>query len=98
MADEDITSNTPVTLIGSIANSPSDKSDVVLRSPNSYFTELFRIIRIKLNLKPENQEQVVIITSSSVEEGNRFCHQLCLSLCPHRKKSPVYRLRLQKSE
>ena len=72
MADEDITSNTPVTLIGSIANSPSDKSDVVLRSPNSYFTELFRIIRIKLNLKPENREQLVIITSSSVEEGKSF--------------------------
>jgi len=72
MAVEDITSNTDVPLIGTITKNQKRGMDVVLRSPSSYFTELFRIIRIKLNFAPENQEQVVLVTSTSVDEGKTF--------------------------
>lgn len=72
LATEDITNNTDVSIIGSIANYPPQGHDVVLRSPGSYFTELFRIIRIKLDLLPEKAQQVVVVTSSTLEEGKTF--------------------------
>lgn len=72
LAIEDITSHTDVPIIGTVASNPSQGHDIVLRSPGSYFTELFRIIRIKLDLLPENSQQVVVITSSTLEEGKTF--------------------------
>jgi len=72
LAIEDITSNTDVSVIGTVASYPSQGHDIVLRSPGSYFTELFRIIRIKLDLLPEKSQQVVVITSSTLEEGKTF--------------------------
>jgi len=44
----------------------------VLRSPNSFFTELLRIIRIKLNFNPAQGEQVIIVTSAMELEGKAF--------------------------
>ena len=72
MAPEDIKANTDLPLAGSIPANPSRHFDAVLKAPGSYFTELFRIIRIKINLQTALNEQVVMVTSSVVEEGKTF--------------------------
>ncbi len=72
MAIEDIVANTDVTIAGTVAKNTDKRMDSVLRAPSSYFTELLRIIRIKLGLSPEKGEQVVMITSSVLEEGKTF--------------------------
>lgn len=72
MALEDIVANTDVTVVGTIAHVNEPRLDGVLRAPSSYFTELLRIIRIKLGLDPEKGEQVVLVTSSVPEEGKTF--------------------------
>jgi capsular exopolysaccharide synthesis family protein len=72
MALEDIVANTDVPIAGTLAHINEQRLDGVLRSPSSYFTELLRIIRIKLGLDPEKGEQVVLVTSSVPEEGKTF--------------------------
>jgi len=72
MALEDITANTDVPVIGSLMRNPDKGVGSVLKSPNSYFTELLRIIRIKLNFNPANGEQVILVTSAMEQEGKAF--------------------------
>jgi capsular exopolysaccharide synthesis family protein len=72
MALEDITSNTDYPVAGSVSTNPSKHFDAVLKSPSSYYTELFRLIRIKINLQTAKGEQVLMVTSSVVEEGKTF--------------------------
>ncbi len=72
MALEDIIANTDHPIAGSISTNPSRNFDAVLKAPGSYFTELFRIIRIKINLQPSQGEQVIMVTSSVIEEGKTF--------------------------
>jgi len=72
MAIEDITSNTDVPIIGSLMRNPEKGNSNVLKSPNSFFTELLRIIRIKLNFNPAKGEQVIMVTSAMEMEGKAF--------------------------
>ncbi len=72
MALEDISANTTLPIAGSIPPNPYRHFDAVLKKPASYFTELFRIIRIKLNLYIAEGRQVVMITSSVAGEGKSF--------------------------
>jgi capsular exopolysaccharide synthesis family protein len=72
MALEDITSNTDIPVIGTLMRNPEKGVSSVLKSPNSYFTELLRIIRIKLNFNPANGEQVIMVTSAMEQEGKAF--------------------------
>jgi capsular exopolysaccharide synthesis family protein len=44
----------------------------LLLNANSFFTEILRIIKIKLNLDPQKGEQVITVTSSIIEEGKTF--------------------------
>lgn len=69
---EDIVSNTSVPIAGQISVNTGKSFVPVLKSPNSYLTELFRIIRIKLNFVRELNEQVILVTSSTIEEGKSF--------------------------
>ncbi len=72
MSPEDVTSITTVPIAGLIGKCTNVRLDGVLRSPNSYLTELLRIIRIKLNLNSEKNEKIVAVTSSSIGEGKTF--------------------------
>ena len=72
MSPEDVASITIVPIAGLIGKSTNVRLDGVLRSPNSYLTELLRIIRIKLNLNSEKNEKIVAVTSSSIGEGKTF--------------------------
>ena len=68
MAEEDILGATSIPIIGTVIKVSSKK----LATPNSYFSETLRLIRIKLNLMPAKGEQVVLVTSSTMEEGKSF--------------------------
>ncbi len=68
MAEEDILGATSIPIIGTVIKVSSKK----LATPNSYFSETLRLIRIKLNLVPAKGEQVVLVTSSTMEEGKSF--------------------------
>jgi capsular exopolysaccharide synthesis family protein len=72
MAVDDITANTELPIAGSISEKPAKGFDAILRSPNSYFTQLFRIIRIKLNLQPKENKKVLMVTSAVMGEGKTF--------------------------
>jgi len=72
MAVEDILAISDYPVAGSISSNPSKNFDAVLKAPGSYFTELFRIIRIKINLQPQQGEQIIMVTSSAIEEGKSF--------------------------
>ena len=72
MAIEDVEAITDVPVAGSVAKSLNRRMDGVLRSPNSYFTELLRIIRIKLDMCPEKNQKVVAVTSGAQAEGKTF--------------------------
>jgi len=72
MAVEDVEAMTDLPIAGSVGKSLTRKMDGVLRSPNSYFTELLRIIRIKLDLKPEQNQKIVAVTSGVQGEGKTF--------------------------
>ncbi len=72
MALEDITNQTEYPVAGSVSVNPSRHFDAVLKAPSSYYTELFRIIRIKINLQPSQHGQVVLVTSAVLEEGKTF--------------------------
>jgi tyrosine-protein kinase Etk/Wzc len=72
MAIEDIRANTDLPLAGAISEKPAKSFDTILRSPNSFFTQLFRMIRIKLNLNPAEDNKVLMVTSSVMGEGKTF--------------------------
>ncbi len=72
MALEDITANTSIPVAGLVSANQTRHFDAVMRAPSSYFTELFRLIRIKINLQPAIGEQVLMVTSAVVEEGKTF--------------------------
>ncbi len=72
MAIDDITANTDLPIAGSVSEKPAKGFDTILRSPNSYFTQLFRIIRIKLNLQPKENKKVLMVTSAVMGEGKTF--------------------------
>lgn len=68
MAEEDIRGISDLPIIGTVIKTTSKK----LASPNTYFAETLRLIRIKLNLVPSAGEQVILVTSSTIEEGKSF--------------------------
>jgi len=68
MSVEDISSKTQLPIIGEVSSS----SSTVLAVPNSQFAEMLRLIRIKLALNPKEGRQVVMVTSSTFEEGKTF--------------------------
>ncbi len=68
MSVDDITADKDIPIIGEVSNS----SSIVLNVPNSQFSELLRLIRIKLGLNSKNGKQVALITSSTFEEGKSF--------------------------
>lgn len=72
MAIEDVEAITDLPFAGTVAKSQNRRMDGVLKSPNSYFTELLRIIRIKIDLKPELNQKVVAVTSATQAEGKTF--------------------------
>lgn len=72
MALDDITANTDLPIAGSISEKPTKGFDTILRSPNAYFTQLFRTIRIKLNLQPKENNKVLMVTSAIMGEGKTF--------------------------
>ena len=72
MAVEDVRANTELPIAGQISEKPVKSFDTILRSANSYFTQLFRMIRIKLNLNPAEDKKVLMVTSSVMGEGKTF--------------------------
>jgi len=68
MVVEDISSNGEVPIIGEVSKSTAKALD----KPNSHFAEMLRLIRIKLGLSPKDGKQVVLVTSSTFEEGKTF--------------------------
>jgi len=71
MGEDDIRSISDLPIIGSVTKS----SNKELAVPNSYFAENLRLIRIKLNILVPKGEQVILITSSTMEEGKSFISQ-----------------------
>jgi len=68
MSVDDINSSNDLPIIGEVSNSTSS----VLASPNSHFSEMLRLIRIKLGLNSKEGRQVVLVTSSTFDEGKTF--------------------------
>jgi len=57
LVEEDILGITDIPIVGSVIRVSGKK----LASPNSYFSETLRLIRIKLNLSPLKEEKVVLV-------------------------------------
>lgn len=72
MSEDDIESITEIPIVGSLIRNTDKRSGKLLLSANSKFTEMLRIIRIKLNLEPQQDEKVILVTSSSQGDGKTF--------------------------
>ncbi len=72
MGMDDLTALSDIPIAGQISTNPHQFFDPVLKAPNSYFSELFRIIRIKLQLNPAQGKQIVAVTSTGIEDGKSF--------------------------
>ena len=72
MSQDDIEGITDVPIVGTLIRNTDKRSGKLLLHVNSYFTEILRIIKIKLNLDPQKGEQVITVTSSIIEEGKTF--------------------------
>ncbi len=68
MSVDDIKSNIDIPILGEV----SKASSTVLAIPNSQFSEMLRLIRIKLGLNSKEGKQVVLVTSSTFDEGKTF--------------------------
>ncbi len=72
MSQDDIEAATDTPIIGTILRNTDKRTGKILLQANSFFTEILRIIKIKLNLDPQKGEQVITITSSIIGEGKTF--------------------------
>lgn len=72
MSQDDIEAITSVPLIGILIRNTDKRTGKLLLHVNSVFTEILRIIKIKLNLEPHKGEQVISVTSSVIGEGKTF--------------------------
>jgi capsular exopolysaccharide synthesis family protein len=72
MSADDIESITEIPIVGSLIRNTDKRSGKLLLSANSKFTEMLRIIRIKLNLEPQKDEKVILVTSSFFGDGKTF--------------------------
>lgn len=68
MGEEDITNYTDYPIIGGVQKINSN----IHAEPSSFFAEQLRMIRIKMELDPAKGEKVVLVTSSTLEEGKSF--------------------------
>lgn len=68
MSADDITSSADIPIIGAIGKSNS----LVLDVPKSHFSEMLRLIRIKLGINYKDGKQVVLVTSATFDEGKTF--------------------------
>ncbi len=72
MSQDDIEGITNIPIIGTLIRNTDKRTGKLLLNANSFFTEILRIIKIKLNLDPQKGEQVITVTSSIIEEGKTF--------------------------
>jgi len=72
MSQDDIEAMTDVPVIGTLIRNTDKRTGKILLHTHSFFTEILRIIKIKLNLDPLKGEQVITVTSSIVDEGKTF--------------------------
>lgn len=72
MTEDDIESVTTIPVIGTLLRNTDKRTGKILLHANSLFTEMLRMIKIKLNLEPLNGEQVIAVTSASLGEGKTF--------------------------
>jgi len=68
MSVDDISSKTNIPILGEVSKANSN----VLATPSSQFSEMLRLIRIKLGLNSKDGKQVALITSSTFNEGKSF--------------------------
>lgn len=72
MSQDDIEAITDVPVIGTLIRNTDRRTGKLLLNANSHFTEMLRIIKIKLNLDPQKGEQVISVTSSTIGDGKTF--------------------------
>ncbi|MCX6278700.1 MAG: polysaccharide biosynthesis tyrosine autokinase [Bacteroidetes bacterium] len=72
MSQDDIEAITDVPVIGTLIRNTDKRTGKVLLHINSFFTEILRIIKIKINLDPQKGEQVIMVTSAIIEDGKTF--------------------------
>ncbi len=72
MSQDDIEAISDLPIVGVLIRNTDKRTGKALLHANSVFTEILRVIKIKLNLDPQKGEQVIAITSSFVEEGKTF--------------------------
>ena len=72
MSEDDIEAITEIPVVGSLIRNTDNRTGKLLLSANSQFTEMLRIIRIKLNLEPQRDEKVILVTSSAQGDGKTF--------------------------
>jgi tyrosine-protein kinase Etk/Wzc len=72
MSQDDIEAITDIPVIGTLIRNSDKRTGKMLLQANSYFTEILRTIKIKLNLDPLKNEQVIMVTSSIIDEGKTF--------------------------
>lgn len=72
MSTDDIEAITSLPILGTLIRNTDKRTGKVLLHSNSGFTEILRIIKIKLNLDPIRGEQVISVTSSVEGEGKTF--------------------------
>jgi capsular exopolysaccharide synthesis family protein len=72
MSHDDIEAITDVPIIGTLIRNTDKRTGKILLQANTFFTEILRIIKIKLNLDSQKGEQVVLVTSSVTGEGKTF--------------------------
>ncbi len=72
MSQDDIEAMTDVPIIGTLIRNTDKRTGKILLQANLLFTEILRIIKIKLNLEPQKGEQIISITSAINNEGKTF--------------------------
>jgi capsular exopolysaccharide synthesis family protein len=72
MSQDDIEAVTDIPVIGTLVRNTDKRNGRVLLSTSSHFTEMLRIIKIKLSLDSGKGEQVIAVTSAHLEDGKTF--------------------------
>jgi capsular exopolysaccharide synthesis family protein len=72
ISQEDIMAITRIPVIGTLLRNTDKRTGKLLLHANSQFTEMLRMIKIKLALDPLKGEQVISVTSSSIGDGKTY--------------------------
>jgi capsular exopolysaccharide synthesis family protein len=68
-SSKDVEANTPFPLIGAVRHTKSDEPMLVAKNPRSAFTEMFRVIRTRIEFIVQRKTNIIMMTTST-ESGD----------------------------